>query len=292
MSTTAEALTLLTETLLRYLVPLAGASGLALALQEAAKKLLSLRGRFHRRALLRWLAQTPAAAPEGTETAALQPLRWVHGVGHYSLHQGADAVLSSAGGTTVRYVDLLALTTGLPRDAIRVDDSGGGRFRGIDRALFELETPKMMAQVQEAADAVINDPDRHESLYAFFTRGCNPAEVRAWREYLREGRAGAEHDALTQKAQAENYGRLRLGVRRQLDGFQSVTMSRWEELNQLWVVVLGAVILFAAQLIAADLSQAGNRDWGLIVLHSLLGGALAPLAKDLVTALSTLKFSR
>jgi len=292
MSTTADALTLLKDTLVDYLVPLAGASGLALALQETAKKLLSLRGRFHRRALVRWLAQVPAAVPAGTETAGLHPLRWAHGEGHYSLHQGADAVLRSAVGTTDRYVDLLALTTGLPPDAIRTDDSGGGRFRGIDRAMFELETPKMMAQVQDAADAVINDPDRHPSLYTFFTRGCNADEVQAWRHYLREGRKGTEHDALTQKAQAENYGRIRLGVRRQLDGFQSVTISRWEELNQLWAVVLGAVILFVAQLIAADLNQAGTRDWALIVLHSLLGGALAPLAKDLVTALSTLKFSR
>lgn len=56
-ASTGESLAQLTSTLSGYLATLAGTSALVVALLEAYKKLLSVRGKYHRTAIMRWLAQ-------------------------------------------------------------------------------------------------------------------------------------------------------------------------------------------------------------------------------------------
>jgi hypothetical protein len=238
------------DALLAYLGPLAAASALAMALIEAAKKLLSLRGRFHRRAVRRWLAEHPENLPDEGERAwaRLNPLAWLHGAGHYvradaPVATGNDAAgMALRQGTAQRYAELVTLTSGLPQAAALPGDGRVRRFRGIDRALFELETARMMSQLQDSADAVLGQPSRWPHLYSFFTRGCPAQDVIDWQQ----GEAAG---------QAERYARIKLSVRRQLDGFQSVTQLRWDDLNQLWAVVLGAVILFVAQVLALSAAE-------------------------------------
>src|SRR5215471_1166136 len=58
-----QVLSVLTGALAAYVAVLAGTSGLTVALLEAFKKLFSIRGRFHRTAVIRWLSQDAASVP-------------------------------------------------------------------------------------------------------------------------------------------------------------------------------------------------------------------------------------
>lgn len=312
-----------------YFVPLAGAGGLTFALLEAYKKLLSIRGRFHKRAVIRWFAENEANIPGRKTLAYFDPLDWIHGSSHYNkpgvtgVKPGSKEQANAQQRTLYRYKQLYQLTTGLPIVAQGIHSSNWLRFRGIDHAIYELETPRMMSQIQEASDAVLNNPNRYPELFEFLTRGCDPFDVNEWAAYMwkpspHQKQEDAPPVTSDPKAQADRYARMRLLVRRQLDAFQGVTLYRWEDLNQMWAILLGAVILFVAQLVAAtDVSASGiipvapkglSDPWNSIMagykhflgkdlllgvfIKSILGGVLAPIAKDLVTSLSTIKFSK
>jgi hypothetical protein len=232
--------------------------------------------------------------------------------------KAVKAVAPAAGGAPPEYrpdgayAEFFHLTTGqklvdppLPRGA-------WFDWRGLDRAVFELEIARMMSQIQDAADTVLNNPARYPNLYVFLTRGCRPEDVIGWRDYVASlANVKAANPPAPNKASSDLYGRIRLLMRRQLDAFQGVTSNRWDEQNQLWAVLVGAVILLAAQWISlqhvlapksdlmpwADLQAGAAYAWehGLtfgIVLKAALGGALAPIAKDLLSSLTSLKFTK
>ena len=345
---TAAGLQVLVQALQNYLIPLAGASALTVALLEAFKKLMSVQGRFHRSAVVRWLSQSDADVPKVLGTEMSSVLGMVHGTGHYNVRAemrtaGLDAVTpqpaTSPAGPHVSGAQAIAPAPGMPTTAAPVaapatpplpsvgysPDRAYAEFfhltsgqkmpdklaprsdwlhwRGIDRAVFELEIARMMSQIQDAADTVLNNPEAYQHLYSFFTRGCLVDDANVWRAFL------ASSPTQNNQAQSERYARIRLLMRRQLDSFQGVTSSRWDELNQLWAVVVGAVVLLFAQLMTVDpagpglsspiaavlggFSFAWRHDLLLAaVIRSALGGALAPIAKDVISAISQISFTK
>ena len=340
---TAAGLKLLVEALLSYLIPLAGASALTVALLEAFKKLMSVQGRFHRSAVIRWLSQSDADVPKVLGAEMLPVLGMVHGTGHYNVRaemrtagldsvapqpatlpagphvSGAQAItpttvapvaapatppLPSATYSPDRaYAEFFHLTSGQKMPAKLAPRSDWLHWRGIDRAVFELEIARMMSQIQDAADTVLNNPEAYQHLYLFFTRGCLVNDADLWRAFL------ASSPTQNNQAQSERYARIRLLMRRQLDSFQGVTSSRWGELNQLWAVVVGAVVLLFAQVMTVEPAGPGlsnpiaailggvsfaweNHLLLAIVIRSALGGALAPIAKDVISAVSQISFTK
>jgi hypothetical protein len=339
-NTLAGALTGITDTLATYLVALAGASGLAVALLEAFKKLFSVRGRFNRAAVILWLSEDEASVPKALRPATTGPLTWASfavSLGrspHYAVRKDRKAdseAIAKEAEADLRarfpdadraldrhpydpagaYAEFFHLTSGQKLPVPLKPRSDWAHWRGIDRAVFELDVARLMAQVQDAADAVLNNPAAYRNLYAFFTRGCSAVEAGAWQAFVTGTRYAAAD--MPTKAASDLYGRVRLSMRRQLDAFQCVTASRWEEMNQLWAILVGAAILLCAQLIMlshageasaapflpiSDLvmgaaKAASNPEILLgIVLKSALGGALAPFAKDLLSSVSSLKFTK
>ena len=345
---TAAGLQLLVQALQNYLIPLAGASALTVALLEAFKKLMSVQGRFHRSAVVRWLSQSDADVPKVLGTEMSSVLGMVHGTGHYNVRaemrtagldsvtpqpatslagphvSGAQAIAPAPGMPTTAapvaapatpplpsvgyspdraYAEFFHLTSGQKMPDKLAPRSDWLHWRGIDRAVFEFEIARMMSQIQDAADTVLNNPEAYQHLYSFFTRGCLVDDAHAWRAFL------ASSPTQNNQAQSERYARIRLLMRRQLDSFQGVTSSRWDELNQLWAVVVGAVVLLFAQVMTVDpagpglsspiaailggFSFAWQHDLLLAaVIRSALGGALAPIAKDVISAISQISFTK
>ena len=306
-SATAMDLSVLFDAVKAYLIPLAASSALTVALLEAFKKLFSIRGRFHRAAVIQWLSQKETAVPKALQGALSPALRALHGNGNYGVR--AELEVSSPKSSKEpyspdrAYAEFFHLTSGQSEPTELKPRADWFHWRGIDRAVFELEIARMMSQIQDAADATLNNPAMYQHLYLFFTRGSSPEDVEAWSDYMSSGMA-AEPD----KKQAERYGRIRLLVRRQLDAFQGVTSSRWDELNQFWAIVVGAVILLIAQLMTADPTAPGlsgplvsiamgwHAAWQgehpsitAILLRSLLGGVLAPVAKDILNAIANIR---
>ncbi|MEX8520963.1 MAG: hypothetical protein AB3X44_20870 [Leptothrix sp. (in: b-proteobacteria)] len=161
-----------------YMVPLAAASGLTVALLEAFKKLFSIRGAFHRRAVARWLAEDHMAIQDGGNRA----LQLIHGTAHYDVVQGSrtakamgEAIAAGRSQTgqyssapevfavydsNLAYQQLRMLTTGIYQPDVKISMPRKGRFRSVERAVFELELARMMSQIQDAADAVLQEPTR------------------------------------------------------------------------------------------------------------------------------------
>jgi hypothetical protein len=258
--------------ILPYAVALAALGVLTVALLEAWKKVFATLPRFHRKAVCRWLVNE-APPPSG-----VTQLRSTLAAGHYGL---AARTMAAGYDPRLAYAQLLHLTTGVPLQAggVDLDTKGGAMARNVIFALFELEIAKMMAQIQEAADAALNNPERYGDWFAFVTRGCNASDLADWKTVLAGGA-----DPATRDKGAAAYGRIRLLVRRQLDGFQTVTAYRWREWNQWWAWLVGALLMMAAQLM-----QMPGDNWLIMVITSLAGGILAPVAKDLVDALGKIK---
>jgi hypothetical protein len=283
--------------ILRYAITLAALAALTVGLLEAYKKLFNILARFQQQAVKRWLAQEALTPPAGTQLVSS-----LKSGGHYGVASNARAKAgfrSKPYDATMAYADMLHLTTGVRSDIASdlAAEGGGPMTRNVSMALFELELAKMMAQIQEAADAALNNPMRYENWFGFLTRGCEEGDVNRWVEAMNSKPPLSDESASAsmrhREELAEVYARIRLLMRRQLDSFQTITSYRWKEWNQFWAWLVGGVLLMLAQLIQAaqegtELTPVSIVTMGVV---SLAGGILAPIAKDLVDALAKVKTS-
>jgi hypothetical protein len=280
-ATTYQAIVDIANFISSYAVTLAAVGALTMALLEAYKKLFSVLGRFQQKALMQWLIQNGDQGGKRRHYAVPEAAR-VAQKDEQQAYQWLQA-----------YSELLHLTTGLRQDPVHAAQATFSR--SVSAALFELDLAKMMRQVQEAADAALNNPSQYPALFAFLTRGCERNDVERWGESLTGAsrrETNPDSPPLETRELADIYGRLRLLVRRQLDSFQTVTAFRWREINQLWAIILGALLLFLAQALQFVTAASGDFSlwsFGKILVSSLLGGMLAPVAKDLVDGLARVK---
>lgn len=202
-------------------------------------------------------------------------------------------------GSPAVFDELLALTVG---DA------------AVGNALFDQPTDKMMGQIQSAANVALEYPNHFPNLYSSLTTvraidgeqispGDRPGadDQKLWRKFatqleeqteaasrsMTEGGSVvvAEADEATLRAAGRARGRLDHFVARRLDALQTRTEYRWARGNQ-FVAVLSASI-FLAFLLYPVMGFAPA--W---FVASSFGGMMAPLAKDVVTALTGLRARR
>jgi hypothetical protein len=184
---------------------------------------------------------------------------------------------------------------------------------------------KMMGQIQAAARTALDNPEEFPELYKFLTttdfeatkdstgateRENVPAKAartdrdtcRAHAKKVRELRAAlaapkspettATPDAPSPQAvsdAAAAKGRLANLVSRKLDGFQLRTQYWWERCNQAFSMVVSIAILELALQQWANAVTAAYRPPQLhVVLLGVIGGLLAPFAKDFSQALTRL----
>lgn len=267
--TVRAAVTTFSDFLLRYFVALAAVGALAMALIELAKKLHDTRTRYHARQVLLWLME--------------------------------DFGLTSSPHALACLAELLQLTTGLGREqgehAARELMAAEGALPGVlgvparrEYAVFALELEKMMGHIQDAVDTALNDPPSHPALFHFITTGVRSEDVEAWQAFIQASTAPAGASASERNARrdADLYTRLQQSARRKLDAFQLYCGMRWANRNLLWANVVGAVVLACALLWVRAHGGGALRPVEILVL-SLAGGILAPIAKDMVVALQRVR---
>ncbi len=276
-----------TEFLLGYTGALAAVGALAMALIEAWKTIRDSRTRFQAERWTQWVKSSPF------ETSAIAAAR---------KKLGRSEPLSRE----LAYGELLQLCTGVPRneanDAARrlLADGGKLEFRHAQHrtgypahALFALDLEHMMGSIQEAADVALTSPGQNESLYVLMTSGAEPADISTWYEKgPNDMIATVDPDDKAKKAikdQADRFARLRQIVKRRLDGFQIYSTDRWGSWNQIRANVVGIAVLFAVLLRIKMNNPSASPGYVTIVVLSLFGGILSPVAKDLVTALKRVK---
>ncbi len=242
--------------LLRYAIALAGVGALAMGLIEAWKKIFDTRTKYHMREVLDWFGSARDAYGE-------------------LIHLTTGAPLQAMARPAVEEHQLLARSrTAVPP-----------RF---EISLYSLELERMMGHVQDAATTALRDPRRFPNLYAFLTDGASPEDIRSWETVAY---AAPAPNGFSSNERANLYARLHAAAKGQLDGFQLYTGHRWANMNQVFSIVVGAVVLGGA-LVWAQI--AANKAWtpgtiALFCILSLLGGALSPIAKDLVVALKRVR---
>lgn len=264
--------------MLNYFVALAAVGALAMAIVEAWKNVFDSRTRYHMRAVQRWIG-----VEGGRDFAAGALLR------------SAVTPLSPERA----YAELIHLTTGteLPRD-----DSEAQRLfayseavsrkinipRSAELALFSLELERMMGHIQDAGDSALKDPKRYPNLYRFLVWGAKASDIKDWSTQATAISLDKKPDRKKSTERANLYARLHDATKRKLDGFQLYTAYRWTNLNQLAANVIGAATLFGALLFVNSKAM----SWSTLLLFfviSLAGGALAPVAKDIVMALQKVR---
>ena len=252
--------------LLEYFLVLAAAGALAMAIVELFKKLLDARTRFHARRVTRWLTEWGAGSPE-----ALGEL----------LHLAAG----------VRKEDADCRARALIKDKGALQ---GWIWMNNDQAntAFALEIERMMACFQDAAELALTSPVLYPNLFDFITSAAEQVDRDKWRTEATETITAAESTADKMKARAERYARLRQAVKRKLDAFQTFTDMQWANRTQFWSNVVGIAVLGAAFIAVHLTTGLQSQDWPLAVVFSVLGGMLAPLAKDVVTALQQVRQPR
>jgi hypothetical protein len=273
-----------TDFLLGYVGALAAVGALSMALIEAGKKLLDSRTRFQALRWTEWLTRSPFEASVIPSTAT----------------SGGSAVT-----LPLAYSELLQLCTGVPR-AVAIDAAerllaNGGHLPARHaflrselpaHALFALDLQRMMGSVQEAADSALASPRQNTSLYVLMTSGADPADVSRWYEAGPDSMVAisdpTSQDRAAIRDHADRFTRLRQIVKRKLDGFQLYAGDSWASWNQLVANAVGIVALFLI-LIWVKATSDSAPGYLTIVVLSLFGGILSPIAKDLVTALKRVK---
>ena len=274
-----------TDFLLGYVGALAAVGALSMALIEAGKKLLDSRTRFQALRWTQWLKRTPFER------------------GILSSYIAKDAPALSQ---TLAYGELLQLCTGVPRStandaAERLIAQDGHlptrhAFLRVDlpaHALFALDLSRMMGSIQEAADVALAAPHQNASLYLLMTSGAEPVDIARWYEDGPDSMIAivdpSPNDRRAIKENADRFARLRQIVKRKLDGFQIYATDRWASWNQTVANLVGIVALFLILMWIKSKSPDAAPTYATIVVLSLFGGILSPLAKDLVSALKRVK---
>lgn len=239
-----------------YAVPLVAVGIVAMALQEAAKKVFDLRTRFHAHRVAGLFKQAAGCDSHGALSELLQlttgvPAPQARATAARLLGESREAPVSHVGAATAR-------------------------------AVFELDTPQMIASMQRAADVALSSPTVYGPLFQFLTRGASDEDRAHWLSASVKPPASAE--ASRQSASA--LSRLRQSATQVFAAFETTTQSTWANRNQLCAQVLGVVIMVY---VLAELRTQGDLKGAMIVPLSVVGGILSPFAKDLVSALQKVK---
>jgi hypothetical protein len=176
---------------------------------------------------------------------------------------------------------------------------------GVDSAgaLFDQPTDKMLGQIQAATTIAIDFPAVYPKFYSFLTEmpsskaaaeetggsgksstESQPTDSEVWRNFITQvnntGQATVEDKVLQNATRAR--ARIDHFVARKLDAFQTGTEYNWARFNQYLSVVLSAIVLTGLLL---------HMQFNLLpaLVLAFFGGMMAPLAKDVVSALSGLK---
>jgi len=180
--------------------------------------------------------------------------------------------------------------------------AAGGRENA--NALYDQPSEKMLGQIQAAANVALDFPTVYPVFYAFLTAGSAAvggiADRDKWSRFAPRMAQGIPTEAMA-KIQFEadsrdsTQARARLGnlVTRRLDALQTRIGYFWARLNQTVAVVGGAALLYYALPGVAKTTPVPTPVplFTRFVL-AVIGGLIAPFAKDVVSKLSGLQVRR
>jgi hypothetical protein len=185
------------------------------------------------------------------------------------------------------------------KQGVSVDNAQGSLVRlataGDDEALYSLVADKLAGQINAATRMALDSPKGHEDLISCLAAQADPHDLAAVLNPPSPAlpSAGEEEkkrarDQATAYLEAKN--RVATHIQRTLDGFQISLDYQWTHWNQRCAFALNFV--FVMVVLATNSVRAGvwyRTDAPAYFLVAILGGFVAPVAKDIVSALEALK---
>ena len=154
---------------------------------------------------------------------------------------------------------------------------------GDDRAFYELAIEQMVAQMNAAVQITLDYPAKYRELLVVLSEGADISDVAA---VVNQSPEGKTRKATPTKDYLEARTRVGHRIQRNLDAVQIALGSRWQFWMQTMAVILSILVLEAGVLMVVGPNPSAML---LAVPVGVLGGYLAPVARDLVAALQTLR---
>ncbi len=191
--------------------------------------------------------------------------------------------------------DQAAQAPPIPGAAVNADTAEAALIRlatSGDRAAFlDLPIEQVTGQMNAAARIVLDFPWEHEHLFRCLAAQASETDVRR----LIESRPPAQGprpplSAEEKSALIDARNRVTHQVQRSLDGLQISTGFRWKLYLQIASIVLSGLIVWSGlMLFVREPIEVFVRHLPLYVITAVVGGFLAPVARDLVAALQGLR---
>jgi hypothetical protein len=154
---------------------------------------------------------------------------------------------------------------------------------GDDRAFYELAVEQMVAQMNAAVQIMLDYPKKYCDLLVVLSEGADLNDVSAVISQSPEAKA---RKTAPSAEYLEARTRVSHRVQRNLDAVQIALGSRWRFWMQTTAIVLSVLLLELGVILF------GGARLGALLLAipiGILGGYLAPVARDVVATLQTLR---
>jgi hypothetical protein len=152
---------------------------------------------------------------------------------------------------------------------------------GDDRAFFELAAEQLIAQMNAAAQAALDTPSRYKDLLAMLSEGVPVEDLEIVIAYVPIAEQPSPQNFLDARNRVANR------IQRNLDGMQIALASRW----QFWMqgAALAITVVIVELAVMWDPVRRSFATAVLAIPVGIVGGYIAPVAKDLVAALKSLR---
>jgi hypothetical protein len=161
-------------------------------------------------------------------------------------------------------------------------------------ALYSLEIDKLAGQINAAARMALDYPRGHEDLIHGLAAQADAGDLqKVLNPPASPAPSASDEEKKRARDQAAVYleakNRVATHIQRTLDGFQITQEYRWKHWNQVWAFWLNFAFVMAVLIVNSYRAGGYRTDTPAYLLVALLGGFVAPVAKDLVSALEALK---
>lgn len=253
------------ELLIKYALLLAGVSALSMAMLDALKGLLSIKEHYHQymisQWLREWLAIVYSSELDKEKEVPLEVLKLANLL-QVQLNNSccgiSDAAANQILETQVRNITPFTLVP--------------------EKAIYAMTTEKLIAKLQLAIEQKLQQGVDQKDWRLLFATLNEQAAIQ-WYKYTDETDCKKKND--TKENATLAYENLLTTLNYKLDALQIGILYTWGKFNRFASILLGAIILFF-------ILKPHFCHFELAFL-SVFGGALAPVAKNMVTTLRGVK---
>jgi hypothetical protein len=155
-------------------------------------------------------------------------------------------------------------------------------------ALFSLKADGVAGQLHAAAAAALDDPVEHRWLLRAMARKARPSDVELVIASAKSlGGSSGPFPSDTEVVDARN--RVYSSVQRSLDGLQISMQASWTRLIKVKAIILSFIIIYGGLWLYAPMVMVTPWQKVVWIAAAILGGFVAPVARDLVVALRNLR---